>query len=90
MSSRNNRLSPEERQAAPMIYRALTEGVRAQKEGSSVSEVHDLVIREIEASPLLRVEYFSIVDRDTLERSASGARRSMPSVPSRSMTGRFA
>ena len=66
MSSRNNRLSPEERQAAPMIYRALTEGVRAQKEGSSVSEVHDLVIREIEASPLLRVEYFSIVDRDTL------------------------
>lgn len=66
MSSRNNRLSPEERKAAPMIYRALVRGVEAQKEGKSVAEVHDLVVSEIEKSPLLRVEYFSIVDRDTL------------------------
>lgn len=66
MSSRNNRLSPEERKAAPMIYRALVRGVEAEKAGKSVAEVHDLVVSEIEESPLLRVEYFSIVDRDTL------------------------
>lgn len=66
MSSRNNRLTPEQRRAAPRIYAALRHGVALQREGASVAEVHDRVVAEIEESPLLRVEYFSIVDRDNL------------------------
>lgn len=67
MSSRNRRLSPEEREAAPKIYQALQRGKEMMTEGSSVREVHDAVVQMIESDPLLRVEYFSIVDSDTLE-----------------------
>ncbi len=67
MSSRNARLSSAERAAAPLIYRALEAGVKAQVQGKSVQETHDLVVTMIDADPLLRVEYFSIVDGLTLE-----------------------
>ena len=67
MSSRNRRLSAAERAAAPKIYEALLEGKRLKEAGKSVSEVHEAVVRQIEADPLLRVEYFSIVDSNTLE-----------------------
>ena len=67
MSSRNRRLSEEERAAAPKIYEALQEGKRLKESGKSVSEVHEAVVKQINADPLLRVEYFSIVDSDTLE-----------------------
>ncbi|WP_288945761.1 pantoate--beta-alanine ligase [uncultured Porphyromonas sp.] len=67
MSSRNRRLSEEERAAAPKIYKALQEGKRLKESGKSVSEVHAAVVKQINADPLLRVEYFSIVDSDTLE-----------------------
>lgn len=67
MSSRNNRLSPFERQIAPRIYRALEHGYQLKKSGSSVDEVRMRVIYEIEANEILKVEYFSIVDGKTLE-----------------------
>lgn len=67
MSSRNRRLSEEERAAAPKIYEALQDGKRLKESGKSVAEVHAAVVKQIEADPLLRVEYFSIVDSDTLE-----------------------
>lgn len=67
MSSRNRRLSEEERAAAPKIYEALQEGKRLKEFGKSVAEVHAAVVKQINADPLLRVEYFSIVDSDTLE-----------------------
>ena len=68
MSSRNRRLSPEERLAAPKIYAALLEGREMKRSrGSSVREVHDFVLRTLDADPLLRVEYFAICDGITLE-----------------------
>lgn len=67
MSSRNNRLSGEQRSVAPKIFEALRAGVEAQKSGSSVDEVHRLVVDMIDRHPLLKVEYFSIVDGYTLE-----------------------
>ncbi len=67
MSSRNRRLSEEERAAAPKIYEALQEGKRLKESGKSVAEVHAAVVKQINADPLLRVEYFSIVNSDTLE-----------------------
>lgn len=71
MSSRNNRLSPEERAVAPLIYRSLVAGQVARKEGKSLAEVHRLVVESIHKEPLLRVEYFSIVDANTLEELTS-------------------
>lgn len=67
MSSRNRRLSPEERVAAPKIYEALRNGQELKAEGKSVAEVHAAVVETINADPLLEVEYFSIVDRTNLE-----------------------
>lgn len=67
LSSRNKRLSPEERAVAPIIYKALQDGVRAKEEGWSVRAVFTRVVQEINNEPLLTVEYFSIVDGTTLE-----------------------
>lgn len=66
MSSRNNRLSDAERKSAPKIFKALEHGKALKASGASVEEVSEQVIREIEKDPLLRVEYFSIVDGETL------------------------
>lgn len=67
MSSRNRRLSPEERVSAPKIYEALRRGIALKEEGKSVAEVHTAVVEAINADPLLEVEYFSIVDSNSLE-----------------------
>lgn len=67
MSSRNNKLNAEERAAAPEIYKALQDGVEAKEKGRSVDSVHTQVVQQINGNPLLTVEYFSIVDGDTLE-----------------------
>lgn len=67
MSSRNNRLSPDERKAAPRIYKALTVGKDLKDKGETVSDVKAKVTSMIEEDPLLRVEYFSIVDGQSLE-----------------------
>lgn len=67
MSSRNRKLSHSERAAAPLIYKALSEGVELMKQGRSVQEVHDHTVKSIDANPFLEVEYFSIVDSNTLE-----------------------
>ena len=63
MSSRNTLLSDEERQTAANIYRVLNE---SRTLGLSVQQTHDYVVKEIDASPMLEVQYFNIVDGDTL------------------------
>lgn len=67
MSSRNRRLSPEQREAAPKIFEALRNGLELKAAGKRVAEVHQAVVEEINAHPMLEVEYFSIVDTNTLE-----------------------
>lgn len=66
MSSRNLLLSPEQRKAAPLIYKAL---LTAQEfiPHHSVPAVKELVVRYIQQSPLLKVEYFEIVHPETLQ-----------------------
>lgn len=63
MSSRNTLLSDEERQTAANIYRVLNE---SRTLGLSVHQTHDYVVKEIDAIPMLEVQYFNIVDGDTL------------------------
>ena len=65
-SSRNTLLSPAERAIAPNIYKALSESVK-YAESHSLKETHDKVVSDINAIDGLDVEYFSIVNGDTLQ-----------------------
>lgn len=66
MSSRNVRLTPENRKAAPAIHRILSESVN-KASASSVAEVTESVIKQINAVDGLEVEYYQIVDSDTMQ-----------------------
>ena len=70
LSSRNVRLSAEERHEAPQIYRILSESRSWAKE-MSPQQVIERVTEQINAVPHLRVEYFEIVDTDSLQLIAS-------------------
>ncbi|MCD7932482.1 MAG: pantoate--beta-alanine ligase [Tannerellaceae bacterium] len=66
MSSRNVRLTPSQRQNAPVIARTLKESTTFVP-GKSVEEVKAYVIETINREPEMKVEYFEIVDGNTLE-----------------------
>ena len=63
LSSRNSLLTPEERTIAANIYRVMNESCGL---GLPVQQTHDYVVRELNAIDGLEVQYFSIVDGDTL------------------------
>ena len=63
LSSRNSLLTPEERTIAANIYRVMNE---SRALGLPVQQTHDYVVRELNAIDGLEVQYFSIVDGDTL------------------------
>ena len=65
LSSRNKLLTPEERAIAPHIARALMESIDYAKT-HTVAETHDHVVSTINAIDGLEVEYFQIVDGNTL------------------------
>lgn len=65
-SSRNTLLSEEGRAQAPNIYRILSESRTWNKE-LSPKEVIERATQLLDAIPTLRVEYFEIVDADTLQ-----------------------
>jgi len=63
LSSRNQRLDPDERQLAPALYHALQRVKSAIAAGvSNVSELKQLAASQIPPDPRLRLEYFEIVD----------------------------
>lgn len=70
MSSRNALLTSEERAIAANIYRILKESV-TKKDSLSVGELQQEVINSINAIDQLEVEYFEIVDGNTLETAHS-------------------
>lgn len=63
LSSRNTLLSEEERITAANIYRIMKESLT---KNLSVQQTHDYVVNSINAIPGLKVQYFSIVDGDSL------------------------
>jgi pantoate--beta-alanine ligase len=65
MSSRNRRLSPEERRAGPVVYRALQAASRAMNSGPAAARAAGLAV--LAAEPLARVEYFEIVDPEEIQ-----------------------
>ena len=69
-SSRNTLLAPDERAIAPAIYKAPVESTEYAN-SHSLSETHDKVVADINTTKGLEVEYFSIVDGNTLQDVAS-------------------
>lgn len=63
MSSRNVRLSPEQRADAPRIQRALSAAVKQE----TVAGILQTARTGIEESPLTRIDYLSLVDAETLQ-----------------------
>jgi pantoate--beta-alanine ligase len=67
-SSRNVYLTPEQRAAAPVLYRALCEAEAAWHRGERDGEgLRAAMHSMLEAEPLARAEYVSAADPDTLE-----------------------
>ena len=65
-SSRNSLLAPDERAIAPAIYKALKSSLTYAKK-HTLKETHDKVVADINKVDGLDVEYFSIVDGNTLQ-----------------------
>ena len=63
LSSRNTLLSPEERTLAANIYRVMKESLSLDK---TVQQTHDYVVENINQIEGLQVQYYSIVDGDSL------------------------
>ena len=66
LSSRNVRLTAEQRQLAPNIYRVLKESCNFAK-SHTVAETEKFVVDSLNALPHIEVEYYSIVDALTMQ-----------------------
>jgi pantoate--beta-alanine ligase len=64
LSSRNARLNPQERRSAAAVYRALQVG--ASSLGTGANEAKAAALAVLREEPLIRVEYFEIVDPASL------------------------
>ena len=63
LSSRNKYLKPEERKAAPVLYGALQNAASRIASGEhDGAKVRQEALDQLAASPLIRVDYFEIVD----------------------------
>ena len=81
MSSRNVYLSPEERQAATVLYRSLSAARSAYDSGERQAESLRARVRSIVASePLARLQYVSCADYDTLEELETVSRKALLSM----------
>lgn len=66
MSSRNVRLTPEQRAVAPVINRTLQSSLEFAKD-HTVEETKRFVIDELNSKPHMQVEYYEIVDAFTMQ-----------------------
>jgi pantoate--beta-alanine ligase len=67
LSSRNSRLSPVERQAATVLYRALSAAQRAHAAGERrAAELRRIMGEVLQSEPLAQPQYVSVADPQTL------------------------
>ena len=72
LSSRNVRLSAEQRAIAPQIHEVLAENVSLVDEGiTDVEALQEMVVTELNAIDGMEVEYYEIVDPVTLQPAAT-------------------
>lgn len=62
LSSRNARLTPEDRAAAPVLHRALTAAETAWTQGASIEEITEILRATIASEPRARLRGLDIVD----------------------------
>ena len=68
LSSRNAYLSPEERRAATVLFRALTTARQAIESGERSAEAVRYILRtQLESEPRLRLDYAEVVNADTFQ-----------------------
>jgi pantoate--beta-alanine ligase len=68
MSSRNQRLTPEQRRAAPVLYQALCEGERLIRSGArSAAEIKQAAMARMSRNPTFRIQYLEAVDPATFQ-----------------------
>lgn len=67
MSSRNTYLSADERKAALCLSKAIFEGEKMAKNGSSVKEVLEKMKEIISSEKLAKIDYISAVDLETIK-----------------------
>jgi pantoate--beta-alanine ligase len=68
LSSRNTYLSPDERQAAPVLRRSLDLAERLWQDGERDAErIRKAMVEAIEAEPLAHLDYVSVADARTLD-----------------------
>ena len=90
ISSRNRLLSPEERAAAPMLYRALEEGRRLIESGQRDGEAVRRRMRDVLGSEaLVRTDYVSVADGSTLRELESVSGNVLLSLAARIGTTRL-
>lgn len=79
LSSRNVRLTPEQRQIAPAIHRTLARSLDMARD-KSVSEVKQWVKEEIDRQPFMTTEYYEIVNPLTMQPTDSWMTPDGPAV----------
>lgn len=79
LSSRNVRLTPEQRQIAPAIHRTLARSLDMTRD-KSVSEVKQWVKEEIDRQPFMTTEYYEIVNPLTMQPTDSWMTPDGPAV----------
>jgi len=68
MSSRNQRLTPEQRRIAPLLYRALCEAERLVRGGTlSAAEIKQSALAVLSQNPEIRLQYLDLVDPGTFQ-----------------------
>jgi len=66
MSSRNLRLSPEERKKAAIFFTSFSHAKKAIKEGAHLPDIKEQVRKICEAEIGVRLDYFEVVDSENL------------------------
>lgn len=79
LSSRNVRLTPEQRQIAPAIHRTLARSLDMTRD-KSVGEVKQWVKEEIDRQPFMTTEYYEIVNPLTMQPTDSWMTSDGPAV----------
>jgi len=77
MSSRNVRLTPEQRSIAPAIHRALKESLEYSR-SHTVEETIKHVVDSVNSNPQMEVEYYQIVDGRTMQPIAEWSESEQP------------
>jgi pantoate--beta-alanine ligase len=81
LSSRNVYLDKKERQAALVLYRALTAARRAFENGTLEAEtIREIMIETIHSEPLAEMQYVSCANVDTLEELTGTVERALLST----------